>query len=156
MSEDVEGRIPPATIQAADNVRRGVASLSRQLRRMRADHGVSAAKLSVLGQLYRAGRDVTAVDLARWERLQPQSLTRIIAELEERGLIARRQDEDDRRQMLITITEGGRALLYHDARQQTAWLAEAMDRRLTVTEQGLLRLAAGLLDKLTDGDDAGR
>jgi DNA-binding MarR family transcriptional regulator len=136
------------TLRTADAVRRATTRLARQLRRLRGDHGVSAAKLAVLGHLYRAGREVTAVDLARWEKLQPQSLTRIIAELEERGLLARRQDEADRRQILIRITGQGRDLLVQDALRQNAWLAQAIDARLTGTEQALLHLAAGLLERL--------
>jgi DNA-binding MarR family transcriptional regulator len=136
------------TVGSADALRRGVTRLARQLRRLRSDHGVSAAKLTVLGQLYRAGRDVTAVNLAQWERLQPQSLTRIIADLDERGLVARRQDANDRRQVLIGITEAGRALLREDARRQTRWLAGAMAGGLTETERGILGLAAGILEKL--------
>jgi DNA-binding MarR family transcriptional regulator len=136
---------------AADGLRRAVTRVARQLRRLRADHGVSAAKLSVLGQLYRAGKEVTAVDLARLERLQPQSLTRMIAELDERGLLLRRQDEADRRQMLIGITPAGKALLQQDAMEQTAWLARAMADSLTPTERGVLALAGEILERLASG-----
>ncbi len=140
-------------ISDADAVRRGVASVARRMRRVRADHGVSAAKLSVLGQLYRADCEMTAVNLARLENLQPQSLTRIIAELEALGLLARRQDDEDRRQVLIHITLEGRALLINDARRQTAWLGRAMASRLTETERGLLSLAARLLERLGEAEE---
>jgi DNA-binding MarR family transcriptional regulator len=140
----------PETLRAADAIRRATTRLARQLRRLRADHGISAAKLALLGQLYRAGRALTAVELARGENLQPQSLTRIIAELEERGLIAREQAETDRRQIMIRITQPGRDLLIQDALAQNAWLAAAIDSRLTGTEHALLHLAAGLLDRLGD------
>jgi DNA-binding MarR family transcriptional regulator len=96
---------------------------------------------------------MTAVDLARLENLQPQSLTRIIAELEERGLLARRPDETDRRQILIHITPAGLELLATDARAQTAWLAQAIDATLTGTEQALLHLAVGLLERIAASKD---
>jgi DNA-binding MarR family transcriptional regulator len=153
------GSVPPhpaysaETLRNADALRRSMARLTRQLRKLRADHGVSPAKLSALGRLLRAGDAVTAVDLARQERLQPQSLTRIIADLEERGLIARRPDETDRRQLLIEITPQGRALLVLDARQQNAWLAAAIEARLTGTEQALLAMAAGLIGRLAEETD---
>ncbi len=79
---------------------------------------------------------MTAVNLGQCERLQPQSLTRIIADLDERALVERRQDGNDRRQVLIGITEAGRALLQEDARRQTRWLAGAMAAGLTETERG--------------------
>jgi DNA-binding MarR family transcriptional regulator len=135
-------------LRAADSLRRSTARLNRVLRRLRADHGVSAAKLSVLGRLHRAGGPLTAVDLARQENLQPQSLTRIIAELDELGLVRRRPDEGDRRQVLIEISDRGRELLVVDARAQNAWLAAAIEEKLSGTEQGLLVLAISLLDRL--------
>jgi DNA-binding MarR family transcriptional regulator len=144
------------TLAAANDLRQAVTRLARRLRRLRSDHGVSAAKLSVLGQLYRAGREVTAVDIAHWERLQPQSLTRIIAELDQRGLLSRRQDATDRRQVLIRITPEGRALLAHDARRQTAWLAAAIDGKLSGVEQALLALAVGLLERLGEDEEPPR
>ncbi len=147
-----DGTSPPAlsadVLRAADSLRRSTARLNRVLRRLRADHGVSAAKLSVLGRLHRAGGPLTAVDLARQENLQPQSLTRIIAELDELGLVRRRPDEGDRRQVLIEISDRGRELLVVDARAQNAWLAAAIEEKLSGTEQGLLVLAISLLDRL--------
>ena len=136
----------------ADALRRAVAKLQRQLRRLRADHGVSASKLIILGRLNRAEAPLTAVDLARLERLQPQSLTRIIAELEELGLVSRRQSDVDRRQILINITQAGRDLLRADAREQTAWIAAAVEARLSGTEQGLLALAVSLLDRIGEAE----
>jgi DNA-binding MarR family transcriptional regulator len=136
----------------ADALRRAVAKLQRQLRRLRADHGVSASKLIILGRLNRAEAPLTAVDLARLERLQPQSLTRIIAELEELGLVSRRQSDVDRRQILIDITQAGRDLLHADAREQTAWIAAAVEARLSGTEQGLLALAVSLLDRIGEAE----
>jgi DNA-binding MarR family transcriptional regulator len=144
------GAIPPALLREADGLRRSLSRIARELRKLRADHGISASKLSVLGRLHRAGGPLTAVDLARQERLQPQSLTRIIAELDERGLVSRRPDETDRRQVLIDIAPPGRELLVLDARAQNAWLAASMDTKLTGTEQALLILAAKLLDRLAE------
>jgi len=134
--------------RTAETLRRGVVHMARQLRRLRADHGVSHAKLSVLSRLHRAEGPLTAVALARLERLQPQSLTRILAELHERGLLTRRPGETDRREVLFEITPAGRALLIQDAKQQTIWLAAALEAGFTETEASLLALAAPLLERL--------
>ena len=138
----------PEIRAAADAVRRGVTTLARQLRSLRADHGLSPSKLAVLGRLYQAGREVTAVELARAARLQPQSLTRIIAELDAIGAVARRPDPDDRRQVLIALAAPGHDILRQDALRQNAWLAEAMATRLTRTERALVGLALEVLAKL--------
>lgn len=146
--------VPPDRIEAANVLRRALADVGRRLRSLRADHGISPAKLSLLGRLVRAGRPMTATELASLERLQPQSLTRVIAGLEADGLIARKPNGTDRRQIDISLTERGRTLIRRDAVAQNAWLAEAIDQRLSPTEQAVLMLAADLLDRLTDHDGA--
>jgi DNA-binding MarR family transcriptional regulator len=143
----------PAVLELSAVVRRGVAGLARRLRGERPEHGVSLAKLSVLGRLYRLG-PMSAVDLARRERIQPQSLTRLIAELEQGALIKRRDDETDRRRVLIELTAGGREVLLRDVRQRDAWLALAISSELSGTEQELLRLAAQLMERLADAQSA--
>jgi DNA-binding MarR family transcriptional regulator len=145
MSADV----PYELLWQAHVLRRSTGALWRRLRAMRADHGIRASKLSVLGWLERAHTPLTASRLAELERLQPQSLTRIIAELDEEGLIKRREDENDRRALLIEITATGHDLLVEDARRQNRWLADSMQEKLTPAERDLLLIAARLLDKLT-------
>jgi DNA-binding MarR family transcriptional regulator len=135
-------------VHAATKVRRSVTHLARRLRGLRSDHGISGSKLAILGWLFRAGKPMTATDLARLERLQPQSLTRIIAELDEQRLIRRTPDETDRRQILIEITPAGQELLIVDAYRQDRWLMEVMLARMTRAEREILLIAAELLDKL--------
>jgi DNA-binding MarR family transcriptional regulator len=137
-------------LRVANSLRRILARLHRQLRALRANHGVSPSKLVILGHLHRAAAPLTAADLARMERLQPQTLTRAIAELDEGGYVARRQSGSDKRQIMIEITEAGRDLLILDARTQTAWLAAQIDHCLSDTEQGLLVLAISLLERLAE------
>ncbi len=135
-------------VNAATKVRRSVTHLARRLRGLRSDHGISGSKLAILGWLFRTGTSMTASDLARLERLQPQSLTRIIAELDERGLIRRTPAEEDRRQILIEITQAGKDLLIIDAYRQNQWLMEVMAAKMTKAEREILAIAADLLDKL--------
>jgi len=54
--------------------------------------GLSATKHSILGQLYRCG-PTTPKALAFG--VQPQSLTRVLAELEESSLVLRKQDKSE-------------------------------------------------------------
>jgi DNA-binding MarR family transcriptional regulator len=142
-------------LREANQLRRSTGALVRRLRTRRAPHGVSGSKLSILGWLARAQGALTASRLAELERLQPQSLTRIVAELDEAGLIHRRQDEADRRQLLIEITAQGHDLLAEDARRQNQWLAEAMLQKLTHAERDMLLIAARLLDRLTAEESPG-
>jgi DNA-binding MarR family transcriptional regulator len=138
-------------LKIARRIRRSVAQLARRLRAERPAYAISLSKLSVLGRLSRNG-PLTATDLAEQERIQPQSLTRLLADLEQRALVTRRQDQSDRRQVIIEITSKGSELLIEDARPQAAWLARAMSTVLSPVEQELLRLAAQLMQRLTDAD----
>lgn len=93
---------------------------------------------------------MTASELARLEHLQPQSLTRTVADLEEGQLIQRSQDESDRRQLLISITEAGTHLLTVDGQTQTRWLASVIASHLSEVEQDILVIAADLIDRICD------
>jgi len=138
-------------LRAAAALRAGIARLNRRLRSQDEAGGVGSTGLSLLGRLYRGGPS-TASELAAREGLQPQSLTRTLQLLEERGLISRETDEDDRRRSTITIMDTGLQLLQKVMRSREAWLARAMASTLSPTERELLRLAASLLERLADAD----
>jgi DNA-binding MarR family transcriptional regulator len=139
-------------LASANQIRRRLADFHRQMRALRDAHGVSASKLSVLGRLQRAGLPLSATQLAQLEKLQPQSLTRIIAELTNDGLIVRRQNESDRRHLDIEISEKGRELLFRDAFRQNQWLAGAMEEKLSPAERAVLALAVEMLERLGGPD----
>jgi len=133
----------------ASILRRGVTRFARRLRSERSEPGLSLSKLSILSRLHWAG-SLTATDLAGYEQLQPQSLTRLLADLEHRNYILRQRDKTDRRQMFIQITPAGREILARGARQQDSWLANAMVSSLTQAERGILSVAAELLEQLAE------
>ncbi|HEX3786723.1 MAG TPA: MarR family transcriptional regulator [Pseudonocardiaceae bacterium] len=123
--------------------------LHRRLRKERPDNGLSLTKLSVLGRIDRDG-PATASTIAEAERIQPQSMTRVVAELEALGLIERLADQTDRRRVLLRPTDAGHALIDEDRRQRDEWLMVAMDQQLTAAERDILRVAATLLDQLAE------
>jgi DNA-binding MarR family transcriptional regulator len=139
-------------LQTATAVRRGVTRLSWRLRLERPEPGEPLLQLSVLAHLSRRG-PMSPGKLAAAERVQPQSLTRTLASLEEHALITRDADPADGRRSLLAITEAGRLVLGRDVRQRDAWLANAMAGQLTPTERGLLRLAGQLLERLAEAGD---
>ena len=150
MPEDTElARDAPLALSAAAEVRRGVTSLGRRLRLERSAPALTALELSVLGHLHRRG-PLSPGELADAERMQPQSLTRTLAGLEEAGLTLRQPDPADGRRSLLAITEPGRAALRTEMEQRDTWLATAMSAQLTTTEIGLLRLAGSLMERLAD------
>lgn len=134
---------------AAVVVRRGVVGIGRRLRLERSGGRLTTLELSLLGHLHRRG-PLSPGDLAAAERVQPQSLTRTLASLEEDGLILRRPDPDDGRRSRLGITDPGLTALRAEMGQRDQWLAAAMSRELTTTEIELLRLAGELLERLAD------
>jgi len=89
-----------------------------------------------------------AAQLAVEERLQPQSLTRLVAGLERTGLIERRRSEADRRELTIALTAKGRATLAEDLGARQTWLERAMAETLTDAERSTLIAAAAAMLKL--------
>ncbi len=132
-------------------LRSALAKVNRRMRAQDEPGGVGSTALSLLGRLVRSGTS-TATDLASQERLQPQSLTRILRSLEQRGMIERAVDSADRRRSRIAITQAGCEFLLRSVRNRERWLAHAMLSALSVTERELLRLAATLLERLADAD----
>ncbi|MGW7685046.1 MarR family winged helix-turn-helix transcriptional regulator [Kribbella sp. NPDC054772] len=131
-------------------LRRASTRLALRLRAERTGDGLGSTGVAVLGQLHRRG-PLTASEIAAAERVQPQSLTRVLAGLEEQDLITRQQDTQDRRRHTIELTDSGRQLLKDHVQSSDDWLAEAITERLNPTERAVLQLAAGLLDQLLDG-----
>lgn len=136
----------PEDTSAVNTLRIGVLRLSRRLRHQRVDRSLSLAELSALGTLARCG-DLTPGELARKEHVQPPSMTRIIALLQDRGLVRMAPHPDDRRQKVVTATEEAAAMLEAGRAQNNAWLA-GLAAELDEDEWARLRDAAPVLHKL--------
>jgi DNA-binding MarR family transcriptional regulator len=137
--------------QAVAQVRRGATRLARRLRMERPQDALAGTKIAVLAHIWRRG-SATVGEIAAAERLQPQSLTRVVAELETDQLIIRSRDERDRRQFVLELTEAGRAALTADMAARDQWLARAM-AELTETERHVLLLAGRLMDRISGFDE---
>jgi DNA-binding MarR family transcriptional regulator len=127
--------------------------LGRRLRAERPPDSVPLSQLSALTYLARQG-PMPAARLAGLMRLQPQSLTRLIAALEEDGLIERSPGEVDRRTILLEATRTGRAAVRHDLSARRAWLERAMHAELGAGERAALEAAVPAMLKLADAESA--
>lgn len=145
----MDGTRSRGSLETAHRLHSSASRLCRRLRVARTARGLSMAKLGVLGLLRREGIS-TATALAGYLGVQLQSLTRLLADSEDEGLIKCRRDPIDKRRNLLEITSAGSRLLADEAREQGSRLAAAMTSVLTPTERDLVRLAAGLIDRLAD------
>jgi DNA-binding MarR family transcriptional regulator len=135
-------------LAAATRLHRSTTRLNSVLLATRAK-GMSTSRLSLLARLQREGSS-TASALAAYLRLQPQSMTRLVASLERAGFIARHPDAYDARQMLIEITEEGKRALLRDMSGRRRRLADAMERTLSASERGVLVFAAELMERVAE------
>ncbi|RYB93375.1 MarR family transcriptional regulator [Nocardioides oleivorans] len=135
----------------ASELRGGVMRLRRRLMSERhPDNDLSISQMVVLGLLVRLG-DQTVGDLARAERVQPPSMTRTVNCLEQDGFVVRRPHETDGRQVVVSLTDAGRAAVLADRERRDAWLARRLDA-LTDAERETLREAAPILARLAVTD----
>jgi DNA-binding MarR family transcriptional regulator len=123
--------------------------LGQLMRRLRSENTFPLSHGAVLGRLDRQGAATTSA-LAAAERVRPQSMAQTIADLEGDGLVERRPDPDDRRQILIELTAKGRDALNEDRRRREGWLAQAIGE-LSDDEQALLIQAVPLLRRIAGG-----
>jgi len=131
----------------ASELRLSVMRLARRLRNERhPDNPLGIAAVSALGVLFREG-ECTIGTLAAHERVRPPSMTRTVNCLVDEGYAERRADATDGRQVLVAITDAGRASILADRRRRDAWLAQRL-RELTPGERAILREAAPLIQRL--------
>ncbi len=140
------GRTTLDTAALAHDLRLAVLRLTRRLRSQRADTSLTLTQLAALSTL-RAKGPLSPGELAACERVQPPSMTRVLATLEGAGLVARTKHATDGRQVIVQVTERATDLLDDEIRMREAWLAQRLTE-LTPPEREQLRRACAILERL--------
>src|SRR3954447_11074722 len=140
-------RVPKlAAAQLAAALRDSITRLNRRLRQARPMGDLTITQLSALTSLELSGA-LTPRELAEIERVQPPTLTKIVAKLEDRGLVQRSPHPTDGRQVILSATESGRAVVAETGRARDEWLARRL-ATLTAEERDTLKRAADILGRL--------
>ncbi len=134
--------------ELASLLRPSLLRLTRVVRNQRVDMSVTLTQLSAMGTLHKRG-PMSAGELATWEKVQPPSMTKVLANLEERGLVKREVHPTDRRQAIIGITQAGIDLLDSERRSRDAWLSRQLTT-LSPEERALVQRVVPILDKLAE------
>jgi DNA-binding MarR family transcriptional regulator len=137
---------PPIT-EVAGHLRLVVARTARRLRQ-EAGAGLSPSLSSALAVIDRHG-PLTASEVAAHERVQRPTATRVLARLEELGLIERAPDPADRRSSLISASAAGRTLLRDHRSRKNQFLARRL-AALDADEVATLERAAAILERMLD------
>lgn len=132
----------------ATRTRLAVMRLVRRLRQQRLDTSVTIGELSVLSTLRHHG-PLSARDLAERERIQPPSLTGVLAGLCGAGLVDRSVHPVDRRQAVLAATPAGIELLDRELALRTRWLAGRIGE-LSAEQRDTLEQACNVLEELIE------
>jgi MarR family transcriptional regulator, organic hydroperoxide resistance regulator len=95
--------------------------------------------------------EATAGDLAKAAELSPASVSAMLDHLERDGIVERSRSDSDRRVVVVSLTESGRALL---AEKRERWRARGREALAGVSEKDLhaaadvMRRMAAMLDDL--------
>lgn len=135
----------------AGDLRLAVARTARRLRQQ-ADSPLSPSLHAALVTVATHG-PLTPSELARRERVQRPTATKLIARLEADGLVERTDTPFDGRSSLIALSGAGEALLREARTRKDAYLARHL-RGLPAADRATLARAAVLLEQLLDEDPA--
>jgi DNA-binding MarR family transcriptional regulator len=123
-------------------------AITRAARRLRQEAGssLSPSQGAALATIDRHG-PLTPSEVATRERIQRPTATRVIARLEESGLVVRAADPADRRSSLVSLSPAGAALLDEVRTRKDAFLSQRLEA-LGREDRATLERAAELLEDL--------
>jgi DNA-binding MarR family transcriptional regulator len=135
--------------EVAAGLRSVVGLLVRRLRETPSSGELTLSERSALSRLDHGG-PATSSALAKVERISPQSMGAIVRALQARGLVERKPDPADGRQVLLSATEDGRELIGQRRTERTARLAAALAAGFTQAELAQLATAVPLIQRLAE------
>ena len=135
-----------AATHLADRLHSASIHLLRYLRQEDDASGLTAPRLSALSVIVFGG-PLTVGELARAEQVRPPTISRLVSDLEQQGLVARREDPEDRRVRWVEATKNGQRLLQEGRRRRVDRLARRL-RSLSGKDKKTLTTAAALLERL--------
>jgi DNA-binding MarR family transcriptional regulator len=142
------------TSQQADTDLAGRLRLAviRTARRLRQESGtdLSPSLTAALATIDRHG-PLSPSGLAELEHVRRPTATRMVARLEEEGLVLRKADPADGRVSVVTLSAAGRTLLKRIRGRKTAYLARRL-RELSDAELADLERAAAILERLLEDE----
>jgi DNA-binding MarR family transcriptional regulator len=143
--------ITDATLRA---LRRILRAADQGARRLAATTGLTPSQMLALQEIDRQG-ETTPSRLATALQFSQPTVTNIVDRLELAGLVARRRSEQDRRQMLLSVTSLGRERLT-DAPNSVQESFQARFKLLPSWEQAMILASLERLGELLDahGSDA--
>jgi DNA-binding MarR family transcriptional regulator len=142
----VSSRARPDRLDVANRLHSAAIHLLRRARRVDAESHLPAPQLSALSVIVYGG-PITLGALASAEQVRPPTMTRLIAAMEDGGLIEREPDKEDRRVVRIRATTKGKRILEEGRDRRIAVIAEAL-AALPDTDVKAIALALDAIEKV--------
>ena len=138
----------PLVDEVAGSLHASVRLLVQRLRQTQALEGdLTSSEISAMARLDRTG-PTTAAELARLERISPQSMGATVASLEARDIVVRSPDPGDGRRAILSLSEDGRDLLRRRRSARSEMLSEVLAAGFSRAELKQLQAAAPLIERL--------
>jgi DNA-binding MarR family transcriptional regulator len=139
-------------IQLASELRFMVGRLSKKIRRNSETAGrLSLTERSTMALIFQYG-EILPNELASMEKITTQSMSQILNNLLNLGLIKRRISELDKRKVIISLSEEGLNLIHKSRSEKDEWLNRALEATCTAEELEILKKALAPLAKLVEFD----
>lgn len=139
---------PEIETETVDRLRTVLAKASRRLRLTHSDDDMSPSQREVFASIVRNG-PLRLSDLAANEGINATMLSRIVAKLEEGGLITRRLDSRDGR--VVHLSASAQGVVLHETMrlERTLALSEAVTQ-LSLNQQRAIVIALPALEELME------
>jgi DNA-binding MarR family transcriptional regulator len=135
--------------EVAAALRIAVGTLMRKLKQTQAPGELTPAENTALSLLDRGG-PATSSELAKQDRISPQSMGATLAALEQRGLVARDRDPEDGRRIVLSVTDAGRQVVNDRRGARTELIATALRGGFTDYELAQFLAVVPLLERLAE------
>jgi DNA-binding MarR family transcriptional regulator len=136
-------------------IRQAMNALARLQERYVVDQPASELQAYVCSVLRRVGRPLRMGDIARFLCVEPQTVTGLVKRMELKGLVRRVQSTEDRREVLLEVTDEGRerarqALMLTQTVRKKAFGSLSLDQHVALAAV-MMQIRDLALDAL--GDD---
>jgi DNA-binding MarR family transcriptional regulator len=132
----------------AAELRSTFGNLKRKVRQQGQQNDFTSSQTALILRLEKDG-PATVSSLARAEGMRPQSMSAVIAPLQEKGFVAGAADPNDGRKMLMSLTKTCRKWITDGRAARQDWLTQAIRQNLSPQEQKQVSSAIHLLARLT-------
>ena len=133
----------------AAELRTTFGQLKRKMRQYGGQNDLTSSQIAVILRL-ETGGPATVSSLAKAEGMRPQSMSAVIAPLQEMGFVEGSADPSDGRKTLMSLTKACRKSIEDGRAARQDWLAQAIQQRLSPQEQKQVSFAIQMLGRLTE------